>query len=373
MSLVLVDGMAAVRTGLAAPVLGLAVVLPVAVSKAVALIGRGAYIAGTGGAILLYLVLRGTVSVVPRSGAVAAVGCRPAAASGTGGRAAVLAAVVVRPAAVAVAVALHQSAAVVAVFVPVAAVPLRVGGVMVTRLHIDIAADRADPVRVKRVRGLRTPVEFYLAAAGAACDVPVQVAAIRLPFPYCTTRISRKADAVAYAAVVTRGESRGNERKGQHEDKKQGYDSLFHFFFLLLHDGDREHDVQRVHVLAVGRVGGDFGEIFERKALLGLYDREGRGVYTELAGAFRDAAVYLERNAMRAREAVVISDLVCAVRDLDAGDANCTVRRVVRNLRVVRGNDRAVNDVNRQRRGNGDVHSAVLVVYGERHGHGGGR
>ena len=43
MSLVLVDGMAAVRTGLAAPVLGLAVVLPVAVSKAVALIGRGAY------------------------------------------------------------------------------------------------------------------------------------------------------------------------------------------------------------------------------------------------------------------------------------------------------------------------------------------
>ena len=66
-----------------------------------------------------------------------------------------LAAVVVRPAAVAVAVAcaaVNESAAVVAVFVPVAAVPLRVGGVMVTRLHIDIAADRADPVRVKRVR-----------------------------------------------------------------------------------------------------------------------------------------------------------------------------------------------------------------------------
>ena len=131
---------------------GLAVVLPVAVSKAVALIGGGAYVAGTGGAILLYLVLRGAVGVVPRSGVVAAVGCRRAAASGTGGRAAVLAAVVVRPAAVAVAVAraaVHQSAAVVAVFVPVAAVPLCVCGVMVTGLHIDIAADRADPIRVK--------------------------------------------------------------------------------------------------------------------------------------------------------------------------------------------------------------------------------
>ena len=152
MSLVLVDGMAAVRTGLAAPVLGLAVVLPVAVSKAVALIGRGAYVAGTGGAVVLHLVLRGAVGVVPRSGVVAAVGCRPAAASGTGGRAAVLAAVVVRPAAVAVAVAraaVNESAAVVAVFVPVAAVPLCVCGVMVTGLHIDIAADRADPIRVK--------------------------------------------------------------------------------------------------------------------------------------------------------------------------------------------------------------------------------
>src|SRR5699024_3886351 len=102
----------------------------------------GTHIAATGRAILLYLVLRGGVGVVPRSRAVAAVGCRRAAASGTGGRAAVLAAVVVRPAAVAVAVAraaVHQSAAVVAVFVPVAAVPLCVGGVMVTRLHIDIA------------------------------------------------------------------------------------------------------------------------------------------------------------------------------------------------------------------------------------------
>ena len=181
-------------------------------------------------------MLRRAEIAVPGRRAVAAVGCRRAAASGTGGRAAVLAAVVVRPAAVAVAVAcaaVNESAAVVAVFVPVAAVPLRVGGVMVTRLHIDIAADRADPVRVKRVRGLRTPVEFYLAAAGAAGDVPVQVAAIRLPFPYCMTRISRKADAVAYAAVVTRGESRGNERERQHENEKQGYDSLFHHFFLL--------------------------------------------------------------------------------------------------------------------------------------------
>ena len=130
--------------------------------------------------------------------------------------------------------AVNESAAVVAVFVPVAAVPLRVGGVMVTRLHIDIAADRADPVRVKRVRGLRTPVEFYLAAAGAACDIPVQVAAIRLPFPYCTTRISRKADAVAYAAVVISGECARHKRKGQREGEKQGYDTLFHYFFLLI-------------------------------------------------------------------------------------------------------------------------------------------
>ena len=59
----------------------------------------------TGGAILLYLMLRRAVIAVPGRRAVPSVGHRRAAASGTGGRAAVLAAVVVRPVAVAVAVA----------------------------------------------------------------------------------------------------------------------------------------------------------------------------------------------------------------------------------------------------------------------------
>ena len=48
-------------------------------------------------------------------------------------------------------------------------------------------------------------------------------------------------------------------------------------FFILsssLYDGDREHDVQRVHVLAVRCICGDFGEVFEREALLEMCIRD---------------------------------------------------------------------------------------------------
>ena len=145
-------------------------------------------------------------------------------------------------------------------------------------------------------------------------------------------------------------------------------------FFIIsssLHDGDREHDVQRVHILTVGRVGGDFGEIFEREALLSLDDREGRGVDAELAGAFRGAAVYLERDGFSAREAVVAADLVRAVRHLDAGDPHGAAFGVVRYPGVFRREHGAVNDLDGQRRGDSDVNCAVLVVHGERDRHGG--
>ena len=134
-----------------------------------------------------------------------------------------LAAVIVRPAAIAVAVAravVHKLTTVIAVFIPCTAVPLCVGGVMVTWFHIDIAADGAYPVRIKRVRLLRAPVEVYLPAAGAPVDVPVDCAAIGLPFPHASTRFSWKADAVIYAAVMIRSESRGNERKGENKNEQ---------------------------------------------------------------------------------------------------------------------------------------------------------
>ena len=72
---------------------------------------------------------------------------------------------------------------------------------------------------------------------------------------------------------------------------------------------------------------------------------------------------------MRARETAVVADLVRAVRHLDAGDADCLVRGVIGDLGIVRGHDRAVNDVDGERRGDGYVHGAVLVVHGERDRH----
>ena len=96
---------------------------------------------------------------------------------------------------------------------------------------------------------------------------------------------------------------------------------------------------------------------------------EGRGVYAELAGAFRGAAVYLERDGFSAGEAVVAADLVRAVRHLDAGDPHGAAFGVVRNPGVFRCEHGAVYDLDGQRRGDVDVHGTVLVVHGERDRH----
>lgn len=74
----------------------------------------------------------------------------------------------------------------------------------------------------------------------------------------------------------------------------------------------------------------------------------------------------LSAMVFSAREAVVAADLVCAVRHLDAGDPHGAAFGVVRYPGVFRREHGAVYDLDGQRRGDGDVNCAVLVVHGER-------
>ena len=144
---------------------------------------------------------------------------------------------------------------------------------------------------------------------------------------------------------------------------------FFMCFLPPLDNGDGEHDVERVHVLAVGRVCAYLGEVFKRHVTLWLDDREARAVDGERSRAGGGTAVYLERHTVHAAEAVVVADLVRAVSYLDTGDAHRTVGGVVRDLRVVRSDHGAVYDVYGQRGGDSDVDRAVLVVHGERDRH----
>ena len=80
------------------------------------------------------------------------------------------------------------------------------------------------------------------------------------------------------AAIGLICERARHERERQREDEQQGNQAFFHEISSSLHDGDGEHDVERVHVLAVRGVGAYLCEVFERHAGLRLDDRKARTV-----------------------------------------------------------------------------------------------
>ena len=229
------------------------------------------------------------------------------AAVGAVGVASVLRAVVVLPIVVdgsAVALAhIHQRAAVVAILVPVTAVPAcaRVPGVAEVRYVRLVRLLAAATTAGLRVAALRAAVSGeavrlgeHLAAANAAAaavDVVCVLRAVRRLVVARAVGTRARAGAGRDAAVVPVRERARHQRERQREDEQQGNKAFFHEISSSLHDGDGEHDVERVHVLAVGGVGRDFGEVFKRHAALGLDNGEARAVYGEPARAGGGAAV----------------------------------------------------------------------------------
>lgn len=157
---VLIGAVSTVGTSRCAPVLGGAVIAPCAVGEVVTLIGKGADVASTGGAIAPHRMLRRTVlCVLGRCGVVSiAIRALPAVRAGIG--APVLGCTVIGPGTIhigAVACAgIHECSTGIAILIPVTARPCGVGRCVIADRSIVtgivISARRAIPITSKGVR-----------------------------------------------------------------------------------------------------------------------------------------------------------------------------------------------------------------------------
>ena len=138
----------------------------------------------------------------------------------------------------------------------------------------------------------------------------------------------------------------------------------------LSDDGDGKDYICRLHVLAVRRVAGYLGKVGQRKILCRADLGERILGNAHLTRALCDAGVDFERNRLAAGEAVIAADLVRAVRHGERRHLHRAGLGIVCDLGIVRCDDRAVGNVDRQRGRHGDIDRPVLIVHGQRDRHG---
>ena len=134
----------------------------------------------------------------------------------------------------------------------------------------------------------------------------------------------------------------------------------------LIDNGDRKHHVCGIYFGRVGCICGYFCIVSQLQFTSGSDNRECSRGNRHTAGPFCGTPIDFQRNGPGAGKAVITSDPVCSIRYGDCCHLNGSGIRIVYDPGVVCYDHRAIDNMDREKSGEGDIDGTILVCDGQR-------